>query len=58
MYEIRKIPKSDIPQVLEIYAQGIEGGHSTFNTEVPTAEVGINPIWKFAVSAHTTEIYF
>lgn len=38
MYEIRKIPKSDIPQVLEIYAQGVEGGHSTFNTEVPTAE--------------------
>ncbi len=37
MIEIRQIPRRDIPRVLEIYAQGVEGGHSTFNTRVPTA---------------------
>lgn len=38
MIQIKLMPKEDIPQVLEIYAQGVEGGHSTFNTVVPTAE--------------------
>ena len=38
MIEIRPIPYEDIPRVIEIYAQGIEGGHSTFNTEAPTVE--------------------
>ena len=38
MIEVRKFEKSDIDRVVEIYAQGIENGKSTFNTEVPTAE--------------------
>ena len=38
MIEVRKFEKSDIDRVVEIYAQGIEKGKSTFNTEVPTAE--------------------
>ncbi len=36
--EIRSIPAEDIPQVLEIYAQGVESGRSTFVRTVPTAE--------------------
>lgn len=38
MIEIRPILKSDIPQVLEIYKQGLELGYATFNTEAPSAE--------------------
>ncbi|MCR5372850.1 MAG: GNAT family N-acetyltransferase [Solobacterium sp.] len=36
--EIRNIPYSDIPQVLEIYAQGVETGRSTFTRTVPSVE--------------------
>ncbi len=38
MFEIRPIPKSDIPQVLEIYRQGLDLGYATFNTEAPSVE--------------------
>lgn len=38
MIQIKPIPKSDIPRVIEIYTQGLEGGHSTFNTVAPTVE--------------------
>lgn len=38
MTEIKLIPDKHIPQVLEIYKQGVEGGGSTFNTVVPTAD--------------------
>lgn len=38
MYEIKNIPVEDIPQVLEIYRQGIDTGKSTFTTEVPTPQ--------------------
>lgn len=36
--EIRDIPAADIPQVLEIYAQGVEKGSSTFTRTVPSVE--------------------
>ena len=38
MTEIRAIPRRDIPQVIEIYSQGLLGGHSTFNTQAPTTD--------------------
>jgi len=38
MIDIRPIPKSDIPQVLEIYQQGLELGYATFNTKAPSAQ--------------------
>ena len=38
MAEIRFIPDKDIPQVIEIYTQGLETGLATFNTEPPTPE--------------------
>lgn len=47
MYELRNIPDSDIPQILEIYAQGVETGKSTFTTEVPCVEAWDNAHHKF-----------
>lgn len=38
MIEIRSIPSSDIPQILEIYQQGLDLGYATFNTEAPSVE--------------------
>ncbi|MGK6340939.1 N-acetyltransferase family protein [Chryseobacterium sp. DT-3] len=37
-YELREMLPSDEKKVLEIYKQGVDGGISTFETEVPTAE--------------------
>ncbi|MDR6458315.1 phosphinothricin acetyltransferase [Chryseobacterium vietnamense] len=37
-YELREMLPSDEARVLEIFRQGIDGGISTFETEVPTAE--------------------
>ncbi|MCC3215264.1 N-acetyltransferase family protein [Chryseobacterium sp. X308] len=37
-YELREMLPSDEIRVLEIFRQGIDGGISTFETEVPTAE--------------------
>lgn len=37
-YELREMLPSDEVRVLEIFRQGIDGGISTFETEVPTAE--------------------
>lgn len=38
MISVREMQQKDIPAVLEIYTQGLEGGHSTFNTVCPTVE--------------------
>ena len=38
MIELRPIPNSHIPQVLEIYQQGLDLGYATFNTQAPSAE--------------------
>ncbi|MBB6370172.1 GNAT family N-acetyltransferase [Chryseobacterium shigense] len=37
-YELREMLPGDEKRVLEIYRQGLEGGISTFETEVPTVE--------------------
>ncbi|WP_395973746.1 GNAT family N-acetyltransferase [Chryseobacterium cucumeris] len=37
-YELREMLPTDEARVLEIFRQGIDGGISTFETEVPTAE--------------------
>ena len=37
-YELREMLPKDEARVLEIFRQGIEGGKSTFETTVPTAE--------------------
>lgn len=37
-YELREMLPSDENRVLEIFRQGVEGGISTLETEVPTAE--------------------
>ncbi|REC76414.1 N-acetyltransferase [Chryseobacterium elymi] len=37
-YELREMLPGDEKRVLEIYKQGLDGGVSTFETEVPTAE--------------------
>jgi phosphinothricin acetyltransferase len=38
MIEVRNIPVSDIPQLLEIYQQGLDWGYATFNNVCPSAE--------------------
>ena len=52
--EIRNIPYSDIPQVLEIYAQGVETGRSTFTRTVPSVEEGTI---RLRGSVHTKGIF-
>ena len=37
-YELRELLAGDIPKVLEIFQQGIDGGIATFETEVPNSE--------------------
>lgn len=48
MYTIKNIPVEDIPQVLEIYTQGVEAGKSTFSNIIPTPEEWDNGHLKFA----------
>jgi len=38
MITIKAIPKTDIPQILEIYDQGLQLGVATFNTVLPSAQ--------------------
>ena len=37
-YELREMLSSDSVRVLEIFRQGVEGGISTFETNIPTPE--------------------
>ena len=38
MIEIKTIPNSDIPQLLEIYQQGLDWGYATFNNVCPSVQ--------------------
>ena len=43
LYTIRELLPDDWDQVARIYAQGIAGGQATFETKVPSREIGTNP---------------
>ena len=38
MTELRSIPKADIPQIIDIYEEGLALGYATFNTVAPSLE--------------------
>ena len=48
MYEIRALEDKDIPQVLEIYKQGVDAGKSTFSNIIPSAQDWDTGHHKFA----------
>lgn len=61
MITIRNMTMQDIPAVLEIYTQGLEGGGSTFNTVCPSAQEWNNghlPICRLVACEDTLVVGF
>lgn len=47
-YEIREMLPTDGAKVIEIFQQGIEGGHATFDQDAPTWEVWDNKFFNIS----------